>query len=128
MIELRNSTGALDFSRVTPEAIAEMDEPCQIALRDLMVAADKKEAAVARRAVATRRVNDAVVSEENARLAHEDASSPIPFSVAALEETLGRPLNASEMRQARDQHAARVRGLLEQRARQAVVEAYNKSH
>ena len=125
---VRNSTGNLDFASVTPEIIAELDEPSQKALLALMQAVDVKNSAVNRRAAANRRFNSAVDDEDRKRVLHEDASSPIPFSVAALEQSLGRALNQSEMAAAREQHAIRVRGLLERRAREAAIEAYNKSH
>jgi hypothetical protein len=125
MIELRNSlTNALDFSGVTPEIIQALDEPRQLALLALMEASRANDAAVERKNLAVKCVFDAIADEEVKRQIHEDASSPIPFSVAKLEEALGRPLSAGELAAAREQHAIRVRGLLEQRAHAAAVAAY----
>lgn len=128
-IELRNSTGALDFSRITPQIIEALDEPQQRALLALMHATEAKEAATVRRNAATRRVNDAIADEDVKRAAHEDASSPLPFAPvsAKLEAELGRDLRPHEVLELREKHAARVRAIKEQAARQAVVAAYNKS-
>jgi hypothetical protein len=128
MIELRNSSGQLDFALVTPEIIAALDEPRAQALMALMQASDITAAAVERRNAAVGRVGNAIANEEIKMQAHADASSPIPFTTAKIEEALGRPLNASEMQEARANHTVRVRGLLEQQARQAAVAAFNNSH
>jgi len=128
-IELRNSTGALDFSLVTPQIIEALDEPQQRALLALMHATEAKEAAIARKSAATRRVNDAIVNEDVKRAAHEDASNPIPFApvVAKLEADLGRKLEVHETLELRSRHNARIRAIKEQAARQAVVAAYNSN-
>lgn len=130
-LELRNTTtNALDFSRVTDVVISALDPTSQKALLDLMKSAERKDAAVVRRAVATRRVHEAIDNEERLRIIHEDASSEIPFQpiVAKLEAELNRPLTASEMQAAREQHATRVRGLREAEARKAAIAAYTASH
>lgn len=129
-VELRSSTGALDFALVTPEIISSLDEPRQQALLVLMEANRAKDAAVARKNIAVKREYDAIADESVKRQIHEDASSPIQFApiVAKLEEQKGGPLTASEMQAARDQHALRVRALREADAREAAINAFNSSH
>jgi hypothetical protein len=127
-MELRDSTGQLDFSRVTDEVISALDPTRQKALLDLMKCAEVKEAAVLRRNTATRRLHDAIADEQVKQQVHLDASSPIPFSTAEIEASLGRPLTASEMQQAREQHALRVRGHLEDAARQRARDTYNATN
>ena len=84
-VELRSGTGALDFSLVTDEIISSMDEPCQLALLALMKANEAKEAAVARRNAATRRVNDAIADEEVKRVTHKSAPLADGSSISARE-------------------------------------------
>ena len=124
MVELRSSTGALNFALVTPEIISSLGEKEQQALLNLMKANEVKEAAVARKNAAVKRAFDAIADEAVKHQAHADASSPIPFSTADAEKAIGRPLNAAETREARQKHGARVRALLEQQARRAAVAAY----
>ena len=128
MLELRNSSGQLDFSNVSPDIVATLDEPQRLALISLMDAVAANSIARDRKNAAVKRLYDAEQDEIVKQQAHLDASSPIPFTVKAMEDQLGRPLNAGEMKAAREQHAIHVRGLLEQRARIAAVEAYNSSH
>jgi hypothetical protein len=129
MFELRNSTGALDFSRVTPEIIQSLDTPRQEALLALMKATEAKEAAIARKNAATKRVFEAVENEDLKRQAHEDASSPVPFApiVAKLEADLSRDLHPHELAEARSMHANRVRAIRESEARQRAVAAFNSN-
>lgn len=128
-MEIRNATGALDFSLVTPEMIGTLDETRQSALLDLMHATEAKEVAVARKNAATRRVNVAIEDEDVKRAAHEDASSLLPFApvLAKLEAELGRDLRPHEVLELRSRHNARVTAIKEQAARQAVVQAYNST-
>jgi uncharacterized membrane protein YkoI len=125
MVELRDANGSLTFENITPDVIAEMDEPKQIALRDLMVAVDTKNAAITRRAAATRRLGLAITAEETTRIAHEDAESG--FSVAQLEHDLGRALYRHEMAEARQKHFDRVRAAAGRQAHQAAIDAFNAS-
>jgi hypothetical protein len=126
-ITLRDSTGALNFSRVTPEIIGELDEPLQHALLYLLKAHEIKTAAVERRNAATKRVYEAIADEGVKRQEYEHTSSPIPFKpiVAKLEEQLGRPLDRSEMAAAIEQHAIRVRDHRAAEARAASIAAYS---
>jgi hypothetical protein len=129
-VELRSSTGALSFDLVTPEVVASLSEPRQKALLALLEAHKIKDAAIARKNAAQARVYHAIHDEDVKRQAHEDASSPIPFKpiVKKLEEQFGRPLNASEMVAAREQHAIRVREHREAAALADVIKAFNSSH
>lgn len=128
MIEFRNSSGALDFARITPEIISALDEPRQQSLLALMKAAETKDAAVARKNAATKRVYDAIADEEVKRVAHEDASSPIPFVAPKIENFGTKAQFDAAMHEARTNHALRVRALREADARKAAIDAYNSSH
>jgi hypothetical protein len=129
-MEIRNSTGQLDFSRITPELIAELDEPRQNALLALMKANESKEAAIARRNAATKRLADAITDEAIKREIAEDASSPVPLApmIREFENKQGRPATPSELLALKERQQITVRGLREAEARRAVVAAYNASH
>lgn len=126
-LELHDSTGALNFESVTDEVIGALDPTSQRALLGLMDAAERKEVAVVRRNAATKRLLDAIASELVTQQVHLDASSPIPFSISKIEADLGRTLTASELQQARADHALRVRGHLEDEARARARAAYTAS-
>jgi hypothetical protein len=129
-VELRSSTGALDFSLVTPEVVASLGEPRQKALLALLEVHKITDVAVARKNAAQARVYHAIADEDVKRQAHEDASSPIPFApiVNKLEEQKGGPLTVGEMNEAREQHAVRVRQHREGEARAVAISSYNATH
>jgi hypothetical protein len=125
MVELRDANGSLTFENITPDVISTMDEPIKEALLALMKAVEVKDAAIARRAAATRRLGLAITDEETTRLVHEDAESG--FSVAQLEHDLGRPLYRYEMAEARQKHFDRVRAAKAREAHQLAINAFTAS-
>jgi hypothetical protein len=125
MLELRNPVGQLSFDHITPEIIGTLTDDQAKSLSALIEAHKAHEAAIARRNAAVKRVADATANEQKTLAAHEDASSPIPFSVTAIEQQLGRPLDAAEMAAARSAHSQRVLELKSLQARQASIDSYN---
>jgi hypothetical protein len=124
MIELHNSSGQLDFTRVSPEAISEMPEANQAALLALITAHEAHEAAIVRRNAAVKRLGLAIENEKLALAANEEAQSPIPSPVTAMEAQLQRPLTASELQHVNSQHKIRVAALKDLEARRISAAAY----
>jgi hypothetical protein len=123
-IEIFDQFGNIDVSRIDAETIEGMDETRRDALLILIQAVNVKAEAGDRVAAARRRLHTAMSDEETKKQIADDAAQPIQFSVAALEQSLGRPLNASEMQAAREQWSLRCRQILEQQARRQAAAAY----